>query len=36
MSGYNISITGNSNDSDLILGSTSGSITENTAVNLTP
>tara|TARA_R110002073_G_scaffold47462_4_gene128615 strand:- start:77 stop:2812 length:2736 start_codon:yes stop_codon:yes gene_type:complete len=36
MSGYTIEIRGNSNDSDLILGSTSGSITENTAANLAP
>tara|TARA_R110002074_G_scaffold323838_1_gene494276 strand:+ start:51 stop:3155 length:3105 start_codon:yes stop_codon:yes gene_type:complete len=35
-SGYNISITGDSNDSDLVLGSGSGSITENLSVDLTP
>ena len=34
-SGFNISITGNSNDSDLVLGSSSGSITETTSANLT-
>ena len=35
MSGYNISITGNSNDSDLVLASSNGSITETTSANLT-
>ena len=33
-SGYNISITGDSNDSDLVLGSASGVITENAVANL--
>ena len=35
MSGYTISITGDSNDSDLVLGSSSGSITETKSANLT-
>ena len=35
-SGFNITITGDSNDSDLVLGSASGSITENLSVDLKP
>ena len=34
-SGFNISISGDSNDSNLVLGSSSGSITETTSANLT-
>ena len=36
MSGYTISITGNSNDSDLVLSSSAASITENGSSNLVP